>query len=109
MKPMLLVFLVVQFASAADVTFTKDVAPILQRSCQNCHRSDSIAPMPLLTYEHARPWAKAIRGSGITRNMPACHIDPKIGIDEIKNSVERSEQAIDRMQQEYAYGCHEMT
>jgi hypothetical protein len=38
-------------------TFTKDVAPILQRSCQNCHRPGSIAPMSLLTYEDARPWA----------------------------------------------------
>ena len=42
-------------------TFTKDVAPILQRSCQNCHRPGSIGPMALLTYEDARPWARAIR------------------------------------------------
>jgi hypothetical protein len=47
-------------ALAQDVTFTKDVAPILQRSCQNCHRPDSIAPMSLLTYEQVRPWARAI-------------------------------------------------
>ena len=47
-------------ATAADpVTFTKDVAPILQRSCQVCHRDGSIAPMSLLTYEDARPWARA--------------------------------------------------
>ena len=39
-------------------TFTKDVAPIFQRSCQVCHRPDSIAPMSLLTYEDARPWAR---------------------------------------------------
>ena len=39
------------------VTFTKDIAPILQRSCQTCHRPDSVAPMSLLTYQQARPWA----------------------------------------------------
>ena len=48
-------------ADAQDVTFTKDVAPILQRSCQDCHRDGSIAPMSLLTYEDARPWARSIK------------------------------------------------
>ena len=47
-----------QEAAGRDVTFTRDVAPILQRSCQNCHRDGSIAPMALLTYEQARPWAR---------------------------------------------------
>ena len=42
------------------VTFARDVVPILQRSCQRCHRPDSIAPMSLLTYEEVRPWARAI-------------------------------------------------
>ena len=41
--------------TSAQVTFTKDIAPILQRSCQQCHRPDSIAPMSLLTYEEVRP------------------------------------------------------
>ena len=48
-------------SAAGQVTFTKDVAPILQRSCQNCHRPGSIAPMSLLTYEDARPWARSIK------------------------------------------------
>ena len=48
-------------AATAQVTFTKDVAPILQRSCQNCHRPGAIAPMSLLTYEDARPWARSIK------------------------------------------------
>src|SRR5207237_5086240 len=99
MKPILLVFLAVRIASAADVTFTKDVAPILQRSCQNCHRPDSIAPMPLLTYEQARPWAKAIRENVITRNMPPWHIDPNIGIHEFKNSVALSDAEIETIVQ----------
>ena len=38
------------------VTFTKHIAPILQRSCQTCHRPDSVAPMSLLTYRQVRPW-----------------------------------------------------
>src|SRR5262245_28709363 len=48
-------------AAAPRVTFTKDIAPILQRSCQNCHRPDSLAPMSLLTYEEVRPYAAAIK------------------------------------------------
>ena len=46
-------------AQEAEVTFTKDIAPILQRSCQNCHRPQGVAPMPLTTYEEVRPWARA--------------------------------------------------
>ena len=49
-------------ASAADtartVTFTKDVAPIFQQKCESCHRPNNMAPMSLLTYEEARPWAQ---------------------------------------------------
>src|SRR5947209_10045469 len=73
-------------AMAQDVTFTKDVAPILERSCQNCHRPDSIAPMPLLTYEQVRPWARAIKQNVVLRNMPPWHIDPNIGIHEFQCS-----------------------
>src|SRR5579864_9833815 len=47
--------------AAGEITFTHDIAPILQRSCQNCHRPDSVAPMSLLTYEDVRPWAKAMK------------------------------------------------
>ena len=71
----------------SEVTFTKDVAPILQRSCQNCHRPDSIAPMSLLTYEEARPWAKAIKQNVAQRIMPPWHIDPNVGINQFKNNV----------------------
>ena len=44
-----------------DVTFTKDIAPILQRSCQNCHRAEGGAPMPLTTFAEVRPWARSIK------------------------------------------------
>src|SRR5262245_37800645 len=44
-----------------EVTFAKHIAPILQRSCQHCHRPDGVAPMSLITYEEVRPWARAIK------------------------------------------------
>ena len=47
--------------AAGSVTFTKDIAPILQRSCQNCHHPGSVAPMSLLTYEDARPYASSMK------------------------------------------------
>lgn len=77
-----------------QVTFTKDVAPILQRSCQNCHRPDSIAPMSLMTYEEARPWARSIKQNVVLRNMPPWHIDPNVGINKFQNSVALSDQEI---------------
>src|SRR5262245_3459922 len=52
---------------AGQATFTKDIAPILQRSCQNCHRPDSIAPMSLITYEEVRPWARAMKERTLLR------------------------------------------
>ena len=56
--------------SSDDVTFTKDVLPILQRSCQKCHRPGTAAPMSLLTYDEVRPWARAIKDRAIARQMP---------------------------------------
>ena len=44
-----------------DVTFTRDVAPILYKSCAECHRPGEAAPMSLLSYKEARPWAKSIK------------------------------------------------
>jgi hypothetical protein len=61
------------------VTFTKDVAPILQRSCQHCHRPGSIGPMSLLTYEEARPWARSIKSRVTQRQMPPWHVDRHAG------------------------------
>ena len=53
--------------TAGEVTFTKDIAPILQRSCQDCHRPDSVAPMSLLTYEEVRPVAADVRNTAAAR------------------------------------------
>ncbi len=60
-------------------TFHKDVEPILQKRCQMCHRAGEAAPMALMTYEQARPWAKAIRTSVITGKMPPWTADPHYG------------------------------
>src|SRR5262245_54576526 len=67
------------------VTFTKDIAPILQSRCQDCHRSGSMAPMPLVTYEETRPWVKAIKQRVVARQMPPWHIDPTVGIQKFAN------------------------
>src|ERR1700719_170732 len=67
-------------ASAADsITSHKDVEPILQRNCQSCHRPGQAAPMSLLTYQSARPWAKAMKAAVATRKMPPWFADPQFG------------------------------
>ena len=81
-------------AAQSQVTFTRDVAPILQRSCQNCHRPNSIAPMSLVTYEEARPWAAAIKHKVSAREMPPWHMDPNVGIQDFKNSTALSDDEI---------------
>src|SRR5204863_3434485 len=60
-------------------TFAKDVAPILQRNCQTCHRPGEAAPFSLLTYEQARPWAKAIKDAVLEKKMPPWFADPQFG------------------------------
>src|SRR6185295_5484500 len=82
-----------QSANSA-VTFTKDIAPIFQEKCQACHRADSMAPMSLVTYDEARPWAKAIRERVITRQMPPWHIDKTIGIQKFRNDRSLSDAQI---------------
>ncbi len=76
-----------QDAPAGDsgVTFTKDVLPILQRSCQGCHRPGAIAPMSLVTYEDVRPWARSIKRNVETREMPPWYVDRRIGIQDFKD------------------------
>jgi len=64
---------------AKPVTFTKDVAPILFKSCVECHRPGESAPMSLLSYKDARPWAKSIREKVLSREMPPWHADPRAG------------------------------
>jgi hypothetical protein len=75
-------------------TFTKDVAPILYRSCVRCHRPDEIAPMSLLTYNDARPWARAMKERVSKREMPPWFIDRTIGIQKYKNDPSLSDAEI---------------
>ncbi len=70
----------VGLASAAPVpTFSKDVAPILENHCQECHRPGEAAPMSLLNYQQARPWAKAIKAALLSGKMPPWPADPRYG------------------------------
>src|SRR5262245_15192334 len=64
---------------ARPVTFHKDVLPILQKNCQSCHRPGRIAPMSLLTFNDARPWAKAMKAAVVTKKMPPWFADPQVG------------------------------
>src|SRR6516165_12512109 len=87
-------------ALAADthtrpVTFSKDVAPILQAKCQECHQPNSIAPMSLITYQDARPWARSIKERVATHQMPPWHIDKTVGIQKFKNDMSLSDDQID--------------
>jgi hypothetical protein len=70
--------LAAEIASSAP-TFTKDVLPILQAKCQECHRLGQVAPMAFLDYQGVRPWAKAMKAAVITRKMPPWFADPKFG------------------------------
>ena len=69
----------------ANVTFSKDIAPILQRSCENCHRVGGGAPMALVSYEDVRPWARSIKNRTMAREMPPWFIDKTIGIQRYKD------------------------
>src|SRR5262245_46460095 len=85
-----------QTALSGDVTFARDIAPILQRSCQNCHRPNGVAPMPLVTYEDVRPWARAIKArtavgprAGV---MPPWYVEKNIGIQHYKDDPSLSDE-----------------
>jgi hypothetical protein len=81
--------------STRPVTFSRDVAPILQEKCQQCHQPNSIAPMSLLTFQDARPWARSMKQRVITRQMPPWHIDPSVGVHEFKNDMSLTDGQID--------------
>ena len=83
------------------VTFTKDVAPILQRSCQQCHRPDSVAPMSLITYEQARPFARAMKQRtqqtyvpGQRGVMPPWLLERNIGIQKLREDMRLTDEDI---------------
>ncbi len=82
-------------AVVPNPTFTKDVAPIFQDKCESCHRPGSIAPMPLVTYEESRPWARSIKARVSARQMPPWHIDRTVGIQHFQNDRSLSDDQID--------------
>src|SRR6266850_1228403 len=80
---------------AKPVTFSKDVAPIFQAKCQECHQPGSIAPMSLITFQDVRPWARSIKERVATRQMPPWHIDRSIGVQKFKNDMSLSDDQVD--------------
>src|SRR5882762_11584191 len=79
--------------AAGSPTFSKDVAPILYKTCVECHRPTAMAPMSLLTYEDARPWARAIKQKVAARQMPPWGADPTVA--KYSNDVSLKQHEID--------------
>jgi hypothetical protein len=82
-------------SNAPSVTFTKDVVPVLQKNCQGCHRPGEAAPFSLLTYEQARPWAKAMKEAVLLKKMPPWFADPHYG--KFSNDRSLSQKEIDTL------------
>jgi hypothetical protein len=84
-------------------TFYRDIVPILQDHCQSCHRPGEIAPMPLVTYRDARPWARAMRQVVRQREMPPWFAEP--GIGNFANDPSLSQQQIETISQWVEHGA----
>src|SRR4030095_8965590 len=86
-------------AAAADApkapTFTKDIAPIFQEKCEACHRPNSIAPMSLVSFAEARPWARSIKARVTDHQMPPWQIDRTVGIQKFKNDRSLTHDAVE--------------
>jgi len=80
--------------TAKQLTFTKDIAPIFQAKCDNCHHPGTSAPMSLMTYNDVRPWAKSIKQRTAIRDMPPWHLDKTVGIREFANDISLSDEQI---------------
>ena len=76
---------------APQVTFNKDILPILQKNCQTCHRPGQIAPMSFLSYQSTRPWAKSMKTAVVTRKMPPWFADPQFGHFANDRSLQQSD------------------
>ena len=83
-------------ATDSTPTFNKDVLPIMEKNCQSCHRPGEVAPMSLLTYADARPWAKSIKTAVATRKMPPWFADTKVGVH-FKNQMTLSDADINTL------------
>ncbi len=87
-----------QAGAEHEVTFSRDIAPILQRNCQKCHRPNALAPMSLIDYDDVRPWARAIKNRTGLRDkpgvMPPWFIEKDIGIQAFKDDPSLSDAEI---------------
>ncbi len=87
-----------QDGAASEMTFSRDVAPILQRSCQNCHRPAGVAPMSLVTYRQVRRWASRIKEKTAIRDragaMPPWYVEKDIGIQHYKYDPSLSDEEL---------------
>ncbi len=85
-----------------EVTFTKDIAPILQRSCQTCHRPGGGAPMSLISYEEVQPWAPMIKQRTAIRDrmgaMPPWFVEKNIGLQRFKDDPSLSDEELAKIQ-----------
>ena len=77
-----------------DLTFARDVAPIIQANCERCHRPLSVAPMPLQTYEGVRAFAPLIRDKVVRRAMPPWPVDRTVGVTRFKNDPSLSDEEV---------------
>ena len=84
-------------AKEADTapTFAKDIAPIFQKNCQQCHRPGSLGPMSLTTYQEVRPWARSIKNRVVLGEMPPYRYDRHVGIQELEGDLRLSESEIE--------------
>ena len=89
---------VVSFGQVSDVTFHEDIEPILQRSCQSCHRDGGVGPMPLISYDQVAPFAGLIEYKTSIRDragaMPPWYVEKSLGIQNFKNDVSLSDEEI---------------
>ena len=94
----LLAFPAITFGQADEITFHKDIEPILQRSCQNCHRIGGGGPMPLVTYDEVAPFAGLIEYKTGIRDragaMPPWYVEKNIGIQRFKNDTSLNDEEI---------------
>lgn len=90
---------------ADEPTYSRDIAPIFQKSCQQCHHEGEAAPMSLTSYEDTRPWAKAIVDAVVSRTMPPWHADPAHG--EFENDPRLKDSEIELVRKWVAAGAPE--
>ncbi|MFP3948486.1 MAG: c-type cytochrome [Longimicrobiales bacterium] len=85
-----------------QVTYSEDIAPILQESCVTCHREGGGGPMPLTTYEEVRPWAQMIQFRTAIRDrmgaMPPWYVEKDIGIQHYKQDNSLSDVDLAKIQ-----------